>query len=66
MVEDIDRAELLERVRKYFAITPVNNSLEEAAIAARKARKLMDDNDISLSELKEIRPCRPFCSGRDS
>jgi len=57
MVENIDRAELLERARKLFAISPVKNSLEEAAIAARKLRKLMDDNDISLSELKDVRPC---------
>lgn len=58
MVENIDRAKLLERARKLFAISPVNNnSAEETAIAARTLKKLMDDNDISLSELKEIRPC---------
>ncbi|MDB3935354.1 hypothetical protein N9383_01375 [Granulosicoccus sp.] len=58
MVEDINRAELLERARKLFAISLVNNnSAEEAAIAARTLKKLMDDSDISLSELKEIRPC---------
>ena len=58
MVENIDRAELLEKARKLFAISPVNgHSAEEAAIAARTLKKLMDDNDISLSELNEIRPC---------
>ena len=58
MVENIDRAELLERARKLFAISPdKGSSLEEAAIASRRLKKLMDDNDISLSELKEIRPC---------
>lgn len=57
MVEDINRAELLERARKLFAISPDKSSLGESAIAARKLRKLMDDNAISLSELKQIRPC---------
>jgi len=57
MTENTDRAELLDRVRKLFAISPITSSPEEAAIAAREVRKLMDDNAIGLSELKEIRPC---------
>ena len=57
MVENIDRVELLERAYELFAISPINNSLEEAAIAARRLKILMDDNDISLSDLKEIQPC---------
>ncbi len=57
MTENTDRAELLDRVRKLFAISPVTSSLEEAASAAREVRKLMDDNAIGLSELKDIRPC---------
>lgn len=58
MVENIDRAELLERARKLFAISFVNeNSAEEVAIAARRLKQLMDDSDISLSELKDVRPC---------
>lgn len=58
MVENIDRAELLERARKLFAISFVNeNSAEEVAIAARTLKKLMYDSDISLAELKDIRPC---------
>ena len=58
MVENIDKAELLERARKLFAISFVNeNSAEEVAIAARRLKQLMDDNDISLSELKDVRPC---------
>lgn len=63
MAEDINRAELLERARKLFAKTPDKGSLEDAAIAARKLRKLMDDNAIRLSELNEIRPC---CLHKDS
>ena len=63
MIENTDRVELLDRVRELFAISPTNSSLEEAAIAARKVRKLVDDNAISLSELKEIHPC---CLHKDS
>jgi len=32
------------------------SSPEETAIAARRVKKLMDDNAIGLSEMKEIRP----------
>ena len=48
----------LERARKLFAISFVNNnSAEEVAIASRRLRKLMDDNDIGLSELKDVHSC---------
>lgn len=57
MIENIDRAELLERARELFATLGDRSSPEEAAIAARKVRKLMNDNAISLSELNEVRPC---------
>ena len=63
MGENIDRAKILESARLLFAISYDKSSPEEVAIAARKLRKLMDDNAISLSELKEIRPC---CSYKDS
>jgi len=63
MIENIDKAGLLERVRELFAVSSDKSSPEEAAIAARRVRKLMDDNDISLSELKDIRPC---CLYRES
>ena len=57
MTENTDRAELLERARKLFAVSSDKSSPEEAGIAARKLRKLMDDNAVSLSEFKEVRPC---------
>lgn len=58
MVEDINRAELLEKARKLFAISPdKGGSSEEVAIATRRLKKQLDDNDISLSELKDVRPC---------
>jgi len=58
MVENVDRAELLEKARKLFAISPdKGSSPEEVAIAVRRLKKLMDNNDIGLSELKDIRPC---------
>jgi len=57
MTENTNRAELLDKVRELFAISPITSSPKEAAIAAREVRKLMDDNAIGLSELKDIRPC---------
>lgn len=54
----VENAELLEKARKLFAISlDKGSSGKEMGIAARRLKKLMDDNDISLSELKDVRPC---------
>lgn len=48
----IDKDKLFERIRKLLAMAADTSSPNEAAIAARRARKLMDDHQLSLDDLK--------------
>lgn len=48
-----DNEKILERVRALLAMAADTSSPNEASIAAGRARKLMDQHQISLADLKE-------------
>lgn len=48
------KEKLLDRVRRLMAMAQDSSSPNEAAIAARRARALMDRYDITMAELKEV------------
>lgn len=49
----MDKQKLIERVRKLYAMSQDTSSPKEAAIAARRARVLMDQEGITLKDIKQ-------------
>lgn len=47
----MDKEKLIERVRKLFAMANDASSEHEAAIAAKRMRKLMDEHGITIADL---------------
>ncbi len=51
----MEKSELIERIRKLFAMSQDTSSPAEAAIAARRCRSLMDEHGVTADDLERAR-----------